>query len=145
MARSNPEGERPTGYTQGLGAEICRRLAGGAPLGRILRHPGMPARETVRRWQREQPAFAAAYALAREDLLEALADDALETAAASAAEDAASRKTWIDTVKWYVGRLAPRGEAAESADGQPSIGDAIEAGRARVLRLRGEGDDGSTA
>jgi hypothetical protein len=144
---------RPTSYTQEIGDEICRRLSEGSPLRRILRDAGMPARGTVRRWQRERPEFAAAYASAREDLIEALAEDALERAdyetadheaadhetadGATAAPDAATRKIYIDTVKWYVGLLAPRkAPVAEQGEDPAAVGESIEQGRARVRRLR---------
>ena len=147
---------RPTVYTPEIGEELCRRLSDGSPLGRILRDAGMPARGTVRRWQCERPDFAAAYAGAREDLIEALADDALELAdyaradderavGASTAPDAATRKIYIDTVKWYAGVLAPRRAsaaerpAAEEDEDRSAIGEAIERGRERVRRLREQG------
>ena len=64
---------------------------------------------------------------------------------ASTAPDAATRKIYIDTVKWYAGVLAPRRAsaaerpaAAEDED-RSAIGEAIERGRERVRRLREQG------
>jgi hypothetical protein len=110
--------ERPTIYRPELGQELCRRLSQGSSLRRILHDPGMPARETVRRWQREQPEFAAGYARAREDLVEALAEDALDRAddAGSTLEVATSRNFTV-AAKWCASLLAPRTVRAAKPDG----------------------------
>jgi hypothetical protein len=43
----------PSTYTTKLGAEICRRLARGEPLGAIARDSRMPPRSTLRYWMKK--------------------------------------------------------------------------------------------
>jgi hypothetical protein len=64
---------------------------------------------------------------------------------------AASRKTathknandrlYVDTVKWYVGKVAPKkyGDKLDlNVTGKVTVGDAIEEGRKRVAKLRND-------
>jgi hypothetical protein len=136
---------RPTTYTQELGQEFCRRLSEGLSFRRVLRDPDMPTRETVRRWQSEQPEFAAGYRGAREDLIEALAEDALDRAGDAASTlDVARSKGFLIAVKYVGGLLAPRnaparpnpspGPTRHSAD----FGDALELALERA-RMRENG------
>ena len=131
--------ERPTGFSEALAAEICRRLADGELLGDICRPARMPSRDTVRRWQGENGPFRDRYAVARDQQADALADEAIHIARNAAADTVAVCRLQIDTIKWLIAKIAPRryGEkVAPDAAVKVSIGDAIEQGRARVLRLR---------
>ena len=131
--------ERPTGFSEALAAEICRRLADGELLGDICRPTRMPSRDTVRRWQGENGPFRDRYAVARDQQADALADEAIHIARNAAADTVAVCRLQIDTIKWLIAKIAPRryGEkVAPDAAVKVSIGDAIEQGRARVLRLR---------
>lgn len=58
---------RPTIFSQELCDAICERLARDEGLESICRDPDMPGVTTVYRWRRENDAFRAAYARARED------------------------------------------------------------------------------
>ena len=131
--------ERPTGFSEALAAEICRRLADGELLGDICRPARMPSRVTVRRWQGENGPFRDRYAVARDQQADALADEAIHIARNADADTVAVCRLQIDTLKWLIAKIAPRryGEkVAPDAAVKVSIGDAIEQGRARVLRLR---------
>ena len=99
----------------------------------------MPSRDTVRRWQGENGPFRDRYAVARDQQADALADEAIHIARNAAADTVAVCRLQIDTIKWLIAKIAPRryGEKVEpDAAVKVSIGDAIEQGRARVLRLR---------
>src|SRR5688572_10546566 len=71
---------RQTTYTQDAADEICARLSDGEALAQICRDEHMPAVRTVSDWKKEHPAFAAAFACAREDGFDALAAQCLAIA-----------------------------------------------------------------
>lgn len=130
---------RPTKFDDAQAGEICRRLADGETLRDICLEPEMPARATVRRWQAENSQFRAQYAAAREHLADALAEDAVHQARYATSSTASSRRLYVDAIKWYAAKLAPKryGEkVAPDAAAKVTIGDAIEKGRERVKRLR---------
>lgn len=131
--------ERPVRFTEALGAEICRRIAEGKLLHEVCRARRMPYAGTVRQWLRENAAFRSRYTLARDTLADALAEDAIRVAREATPADATARRLYVDAIKWYVARIAPRkyGERpASDAAPRASVGDAIEKGRERVKRLR---------
>ncbi len=131
--------ERPTQYSEALAAEICRRLADGELLCDICRPTRMPSRDTVRRWQSENGPFRDRYAAARDQQADALAEEAINIARNADADTVAVCRLQIDTIKWLIAKIAPRryGEKVVlDTVVKASIGDAIEQGRARVLRLR---------
>jgi len=131
--------ERPTQYSEPLAAEICRRLADGELLGDICRPARMPRRDTVRRWQGENGPFRDRYAIARDQQADALADEAIRIARNADADTVAVCRLQIDTIKWLIAKIAPRryGEkVVADVAVKASIGDAIEQGRERVVRLR---------
>ena len=131
--------ERPTHFSEALAAEICQRLADGELLCDICRPVRMPSRDTVRRWQSENGPFRDRYAVARDQQADALAEEAIHIARNADADTVAVCRLQIDTIKWLVAKIAPRryGEkVVPDATVKVSIGDAIEKGRERVLRLR---------
>src|SRR5262245_55391125 len=82
---TDPKRGRPTEYTPGLAAEICRRLAEGETLRAICRDIGMPAESTVRAWAvDDRDGFSAQYTRAREIGYLGMADEVLEIADDSA-------------------------------------------------------------
>ncbi len=130
---------RPTMFDEALAAEICRRLADGETLREICLDKTMPGRATVRRWLAENSQFRGRHATAREQLADALAEDAIHQARNATSSTASARRLYVDAIKWYTAKLAPRrfGEkAAPDAGAKVTIGDAIEKGRERVKRLR---------
>ena len=131
--------ERPTQYNEALAAEICSRLDDGELLCDICRPARMPSRDTVRRWQVEHGPFRDRYAVARDQQADALAEEAIQIARSADADSVAVCRLQIDTIKWLIAKIAPRryGEkVVPDATVKVSIGDAIEKGRERVLRLR---------
>ena len=131
--------ERPTQFSEALAAEICRRLADGELLCDICRPARMPSRDTVRRWQSEQVLFRDRYAVARDQQADALAEEAIHIARNADADTVAVCRLQIDTIKWLIAKIAPRryGEKVVlDTVVKASIGDAIEKGRERVVRLR---------
>jgi hypothetical protein len=131
--------ERPTQFSEALAAEICRRLADGELLCDICRPTRMPSRDTVRRWQSEYGPFRDRYAIARDQQVDALAEEAIQIARSADADTVAVCRLQIDTIKWLIAKIAPRryGEKVVlDTVVKASIGDAIEKGRERVLRLR---------
>lgn len=131
--------ERPTLFCETLAAEICRRLADGELLCDICRPARMPSRDTVRRWQNEQVLFRDRYAIARDQQADALAEEAIRIARNADADTVAVCRLQIDTIKWLIAKIAPRrygDKLLPDATLKVSIGDAIEKGRERVLRLR---------
>lgn len=71
---------RPTTYNQATADLICLRMAEGETLRQICRDKHLPARSTVYRWLSKNPAFADQYALAREALVAAWADEIIDIA-----------------------------------------------------------------
>jgi hypothetical protein len=50
-----------------------------------------------------------------------------------------ARRLYVDTVKWYVGKVAPKkyGDKLDlNVTGKVTVGDAIEEGRKRVAKMR---------
>ena len=130
---------RPTHYSEALAAEICRRLADGELLCDICRPARMPSRDTVRRWQSENGPFRDRYAAARDQQADALAEEAIHIARNADVDSVAVCRLQIDTIKWLIAKIAPRrygDKVLPDATVRVSIGDAIEKGRERVVRMR---------
>lgn len=146
----------PSQYGPELLAIIFDRMSKGETLRAICKDDGMPSDSTVRRWVLEDSSgspdgIAAQYARARDLGLDAMADQLIETA--NTTEEGISEKTGpngreitradalghrrlkIDTMKWYLAKLAPKryGDRLE-LDGKVGVdvGDAILAARKRA-------------
>lgn len=130
---------RPSTYTPAIAAEICRRLADGESLRKIVRDKDMPDRATVRRWLLQHTDFRSQYVVARDDMVDALAEEAMELSEKANSDNAVARRLFVDTIKWYTGKVAPKkygDRVAMEVTGKVTIGDAIEKGRERVKRMR---------
>ncbi len=105
---SSPKGSigRPSLFTDELAAEICERIAAGETMTAIAREPHMPTRETVRVWRREREAFSAAFARARIDGMEAMADD-IVSISDDVDGDPQRDRLRIDTRKFLMSKIAP--------------------------------------
>jgi hypothetical protein len=110
-----------TTYTQEMADHICAELAGGKSLRSICKEEGMPHRDTVFLWLRQQPEFAAQYALAKRESADAhfdelmfIADEAphmtLNKHGAEVVDNGYEtfRRTRIDTRKWAASKLGPK-------------------------------------
>jgi hypothetical protein len=132
-------GDRPSTYTEALGAEICERLTGGETLDSICRDVRMPeSRVTIFRWRRANAEFDKAYLAARVDQMEVLADEVLEIAATE--QDIQRARVKLEARRIVMTRLASRyGPAAASArtqEQQPvDLHDTIRAARQRIEAL----------
>jgi hypothetical protein len=65
---------------------------------------GMPSRETIRLWQRDDEAFALAVTHAREEGFHSLAEKAVEDAETET--DPAKGRLKFDARRWYLGKLS---------------------------------------
>lgn len=105
------EHRRPARYSQKLGGEICRRLAGGENLGRICADPSMPTISTVMQWlfAERQRDFVAKYNRAREAQAELWAEEIVEIADGAQDRDTlAIAKLRTDIRRWAAAHLLPR-------------------------------------
>jgi hypothetical protein len=123
--KGKPKG-RPPEYSAEIGAEICTRIAEGESLRQICKAPGMPAKTTVFRWLADERriTFRDQYARAREAQMETLAEEILEIADGTVADNAAVAlaRVRIDSRKWLMSKLAPKkyGDKLDlSVDGGP--------------------------
>jgi hypothetical protein len=93
-----------------VAARIFERLADGESLLAICKDPAMPARRTVLAWIERDPAFAAAYARARDHQADALDDEMAEVMADVKAGrmDPAAARVWLSGAQWRAAKLAPR-------------------------------------
>jgi hypothetical protein len=129
---------RPSKFTPELAAIIRRRIADGESLRKICGSKGMPGRHAVLRWQSESSEFRAQYMTARDAMVDALAEEALHLPKTATAVNANARRLYIDTLKWYVGKVAPKkyGDKLDlNVTGTVTVGDAM--GRKRLAKLRG--------
>jgi hypothetical protein len=85
---------------------ICERIAAGESLRSICRDQGMPPAATIRRWLRDSEIFRAAYARAREDRADILADEIIEIA--DRAEGPTAARLQVEARKWAAAKLAPK-------------------------------------
>jgi hypothetical protein len=134
---------RPSTYSQEIGDEVCRRLAGGESLRAICRDEGMPACSAVRQWALDnREGFAAQYAQAREEQYLAIADELLEIADDGRndwmqrtgnderggwelnGEHIQRSRVRIDTRKWLLSKMLPKvyGDKTEVAVTGPNGG-----------------------
>ncbi len=116
---------RPSKFTEELADTICDRLSKGQSLRFICGEDDMPSRETVRTWLRDNPAFSAQYARAKEDYAEAVFEE-IEEIADDGRNDWIERETKrgtyialneealgrsrlrIDARKWMLSKLMPK-------------------------------------
>ena len=71
---------RPSKFTKPLGKRICALIAEGFSERQIEKMPGMPTRETLRKWKEEFPEFLGLSVRAREESAEMFDDKRREAA-----------------------------------------------------------------
>lgn len=131
--------DRPSTFTEALGAEICSRLIAGERLDEICASPHMPkSRETIWRWRKANPDFNANYLEARADQADGIADEILEIAETE--NDIARARLKIEARRVVLHRLhRTYPEAASPPQQQPvSIAEALEANRKKIEALVAE-------
>jgi hypothetical protein len=88
--------------------EVLARIEDGRGLREVCAERDMPVHSTVLRWIKERPEFEAAYRRAREAQADRLFDLAWRIACEATEDEVATARLKIQTLKWRVGRLAPR-------------------------------------
>jgi len=88
--------------------EVLARIEDGRGLCEVCAAPDMPSAATVTRWLNARPDYADAYRLARQTQADRLFDLAWTIALEAEAGDVATARLKIQTLKWRVGKLAPR-------------------------------------
>jgi hypothetical protein len=129
---------RPTSFTQEVASNICDRIMEGEMLTKICAEEGMPSRITFYGWMANRPEFKDAYARARlawadwwaERVLAISLDssgDIFVDEAGKAVIDHANvqrARLQADTIKWLVGKYAPRtygDRPIEEAKREPTV------------------------
>lgn len=103
-----PAAGRPSSFNDATAAYICEQLAVGRSLISICEEKLMPDRETVNRWGKKHPDFAAAIAGAREDQADYFLDKQIEISENANAENWQLRKFQADNLKWVAAKLKPK-------------------------------------
>jgi len=116
-----PIGAPPYKWTEDIEAEIFDRIAKGQAVRNICKDDWLPSWPTVNKRLREDPAFLARYASAREDQADAIFEECLAIADSQEGDvitvdgvdqtnhDVIARaKLRIDTRKWMAGKLRPK-------------------------------------
>ena len=118
---------RPSTFTNHVATTICNRLSSGESLREICDCNGMPSKETVRNWLRDNNEFLAQYAQARRDQMDHYAEEILDIAndgrndwevrenhrtgsefTVLNSEAVARSRLRVDTIKWLMSKLAPK-------------------------------------
>lgn len=118
---------RPSEYEPETAAEICEHIANGMTLRSIGALEGMPRVSTIFKWLSKYPEFAEQYARAKEDQLQAMADEIADIADDGSndymerfdkdgkslgyflnGEHVQRSKLRIESRKWLLSKLAPK-------------------------------------
>lgn len=120
-----PKIGRPSTFTEAVASLICVRIASGETLTAICQTPGLPATQTVYQWRRQFPSFAADYAAARIDQMEAWSDEIIAISDDSSMDTVTKRdpkgreyeaidheniqrsRLMVDTRKWIMAKVGP--------------------------------------
>lgn len=104
-------GGRPTIRTPEIIETVLRGLADGITVTETCKAPGMPDRQTIMRWKREDAEFRAAYTRAREDGAEALADRIVamaDMALQAEVQSIPGIRQATENLKWAAGKFNPK-------------------------------------
>ncbi|GAB6968565.1 hypothetical protein JCM25156A_26030 [Komagataeibacter kakiaceti JCM 25156] len=117
-----PQVPRRGAYSRRLADEICTRLADGQSLRAICSATGMPHRATVFRWLRDNAAFRALYATAREAAADTLAEEIVAIAdRATGRDDVPAIKLRMEARMWVATRLRASATPSRAENGATSI------------------------
>ena len=97
---------RPSDYTPEMAAFICPQIADGRPLKTICAPAKMPDRVTVYRWMAANEEFRNAYARAREEQADTLAEQIVGIA--DRCKDPNKARVMIDARKWVAAKMRPK-------------------------------------
>lgn len=118
---------------------IMAQLEMGRSLVQVCKDDGMPDRETVSRWMRDEPSYAAKYAYARamqaDTLFSEMAD--VESKVQAGTMDSHAARVVLDSMRWRASKLAPKvyGDRldVQVSDTRISISGALQAAQARLV------------
>jgi len=115
-------------WDEAVAAEVLARIEDGRGLREVCAEPDMPTHVTVTRWLKARPEYEKAYRRAREAQADRLFDLAWRIACEATEDTVATARLKIQTLKWRVGRLAPRVYGPLKAQEPPSGADGDGAG-----------------
>lgn len=95
-------------WDEAVAAEFLARIEDGKGLRDVCAELDMPVHATVLRWMKDRPEFEAAYRRAREQQADRLFDLAWRIACEATPGEVELARLKIQTLKWRVGKLAPR-------------------------------------
>lgn len=116
---------RPTKYTKKLADEVCSQLADGNSMRTVCTPEDMPDKSTVFRWIRKYDEFRDQYTIAKEEGVEAWAEESMDIADNGSndwmvthdkdnegykvnGEHIQRSRLRIETRKWYASKLKPK-------------------------------------
>lgn len=97
-------------YAASIQDDICNLVAQDKSLRQIETIPGMPTRETVRAWLRDDPSFLAKYTRAKDVQADAVFErmGEIEEQTLSGAVEPAAARAVLGSMQWRADKLAPR-------------------------------------
>lgn len=116
---------RPTKYTKKLADKVCSQLADGNSMRTVCKPENMPDKSTVFRWIRKHDKFRDQYTIAKEEGVEAWAEESMDIADNGSndwmvthdkdnegykanGEHIQRSRLRIETRKWYASKLKPK-------------------------------------
>jgi hypothetical protein len=97
---------RPTIFTQDIADEICKRMANGETLRKIVLDEHMPVSSAIYRWLDTNQTFKEQYTQARIKQADYYAEMIVDEAFGS--HDAAIGRLRMDALKWAASKIAPK-------------------------------------
>ena len=121
--------------------QIMVQLELGRSLVQVCKEPGLPDRETISRWIRDEPGYAAKYAYARamqaDTLFSEMAD--VEAKVQAGTMDSHAARVVLDSMRWRASKLAPKvyGDRLDVSvsDNRISISGALLAAQSRLALM----------
>lgn len=99
---------RETSYSEEMAQRICTAVASSQHgLRKTLEENGLPPLTTVQSWLREHAFFQSAYAQAKREQIEAMAEDIVDLSNDDTLEPN-DKRIRIDTRKWLLSKLIPK-------------------------------------
>jgi hypothetical protein len=107
MPKFNHKMGRPSAYSDEIAKAICDQLAEGKGLIQICRQEGFPDHKTVRGWVLDNHQdFFAKYTRSKDFGIDAMVEKTFEVI--DEEEDVLRARLKVDTLKWYVSKIAPK-------------------------------------
>lgn len=106
-----PAGRPPLPFDENAADQILEAISEGVGLVSFLKQrPDLPSYSTIMKWVRDNPAFSAQYACAREDMADHDADKIADVAqlVADGNMDPQAARVAIDAYKWSAGKRRPK-------------------------------------